>query len=1168
MRLKSTAGMLVLLAFLGISVIQTQWVQGGAGLSYEGSFNLPSGSAWSDYYVASLVFVPDGATRPGWSGTPVAGPSLLLSYSYQWNLVEVNQFPALSKTVNGMGTAVWLQNNAGGTRWKGGRASDVDSAGLVWNSSTGSSGSNDGMHRNPNGHYLGGTNHVVLSADWYSSHPSCGVLRRGDGYGNNLTADGSNIGARFLINQRTGSAAWSGYVIEVTRTGTGENDVVKTNLFRYHGGTTDAEKQQGIQYVRDTGGKEWIIMWRFVADNARIGNHNWLDFYPPTFDGSVPQLMPSFSIDVGDILVKNGPGWMEATNTSWIKYVGVDWANSKLYVLEGTRSGSSKTQLGRVHVFTVMPAPEVETVGYDNVGENDADLIGSIADTDATDVICYWGTTDGGTDADAWENSYNLGPYAAPATITNLVSALDKGTVYFFRFFAANGTAGSWATNSLTFITQGANADVELDNEDGADNITENSAKLNGKVTGGVPSPNVWIYWGDTEGTDDKSSWNGTPIDVGIVHVDHDFYGNLNGLIANKTYWYRCYGSNENEEVWAPEASQFTTLKPTVSIGNASADEGKSGTTKTLSFTVTLSTASAVDVDVDFYTTDGTATTADNDYIATNGTLRIKAGQTTGTIEVIINGDDSTEANETFTVTLDSPVNATLGATYQGTGTINNDDNVFFIRGDGLGSDSNDGYTWATAWATLQKALNSISSTTEAGGYKFFVQASQENQAYDVAYRSGDISQTAGKAGWGNFSGGWENVDNNPVATGITRVQDKTNGGTKPGFYWSSTGSTHYQGKNFTFSRFHFSQVGDGIVLVNHGGLDESDIALKLFNTTIEANTNGVFLSHMGGAYKTATLTATNSVIKGGLSQVSGDGVFIYSMPRNMLIEKCEINSMAANGLRVSHASGGWVNGYDVTLRDSVFANCVSNGVEFSELSFTHWSKALRFFLDRSKLVDNGGHGFYRRHDGGNNHAEGGDRTKFFATNSICAGNGGHGIYLQGDDIYVSTAGVGGLFDIDIMNMTIAGNGGCGLKMTGQYLHGNSTTEVRNTIFAANGEYGLNLTHNRSVDGPIPIEDYNNFFGNFSEDIYVTGTGGSSSPDLGDNDLTIDPQFLGVEPEPWSPSVGNPLLDAGDPALYPPVDILGIERPKKAGPSIGAYESGPIPPAGILIILR
>jgi hypothetical protein len=114
------------------------------------------------------------------------------------------------------------------------------------------------------------------------------------------------------------------------------------------------------------------------------------------------------------------------------------------------------------------------------------------------------------------------------------------------------------------------------------------------------------------------------------------------------------------------------SITPTASINSVSQNEGNSGTT-TFTFTITLSIGPASPASVAFATADGTATTANGDYLATSGTLTFAAGQTTATIAVTVNGDTVYEPNETFSVNLTSPTGLTFG-TSSGTGTIVNDD--------------------------------------------------------------------------------------------------------------------------------------------------------------------------------------------------------------------------------------------------------------------------------------------------------------------------------------------------------------------------------------------------------------------------------------------------------------------------------------------------------------
>ena len=110
----------------------------------------------------------------------------------------------------------------------------------------------------------------------------------------------------------------------------------------------------------------------------------------------------------------------------------------------------------------------------------------------------------------------------------------------------------------------------------------------------------------------------------------------------------------------------------TLSINDVSISEGNSGT-KTLDFTVTLAPSSLQTVTVNYATADGTATTADNDYVAASGILTFNPRDTTKTISVTINGDTTVEPNETFVINLSGATNAAIGDS-QGLGTITNDD--------------------------------------------------------------------------------------------------------------------------------------------------------------------------------------------------------------------------------------------------------------------------------------------------------------------------------------------------------------------------------------------------------------------------------------------------------------------------------------------------------------
>ena len=113
---------------------------------------------------------------------------------------------------------------------------------------------------------------------------------------------------------------------------------------------------------------------------------------------------------------------------------------------------------------------------------------------------------------------------------------------------------------------------------------------------------------------------------------------------------------------------------PAITISAVTVVEGNSGSTPA-TFTVSLSNPSSSAVSVSFATADGTATTANHDYAAASGSLLFAPHETSKTISVSVFGDFVIEPNETFSVNLTAPSNATI-ADGQGIGTIQNDDTV------------------------------------------------------------------------------------------------------------------------------------------------------------------------------------------------------------------------------------------------------------------------------------------------------------------------------------------------------------------------------------------------------------------------------------------------------------------------------------------------------------
>ncbi|MGH2634621.1 MAG: Calx-beta domain-containing protein [Actinomycetota bacterium] len=110
----------------------------------------------------------------------------------------------------------------------------------------------------------------------------------------------------------------------------------------------------------------------------------------------------------------------------------------------------------------------------------------------------------------------------------------------------------------------------------------------------------------------------------------------------------------------------------TITIAAATVTEANAGTRDAV-FNVSLSAPSGSTVTVDFATANGSAT-APADYLATTGTVTFAPGEVSKQIVVQTVGDTAIEANETFSVNLSNPANATIAGSGFGLGTITNND--------------------------------------------------------------------------------------------------------------------------------------------------------------------------------------------------------------------------------------------------------------------------------------------------------------------------------------------------------------------------------------------------------------------------------------------------------------------------------------------------------------
>jgi Ca2+-binding RTX toxin-like protein len=235
-----------------------------------------------------------------------------------------------------------------------------------------------------------------------------------------------------------------------------------------------------------------------------------------------------------------------------------------------------------------------------------------------------------------------------PPTLSIAATSADKkeggsgSTAFTFTVTRSGDTSG---TSSASWAVSGGSAN-------GAD------------FTGGAyPSGSVSFAKGETSKTITINVAGDT-----IVESDDSFTVTLKNPSGATLKTTSATGVIRNDDVAAPVLSIAAT--------NAVQTEGNSGT-KAFTFTVTrtgdLSKASTVSWAA---TGSGTNAAAGADFSgATSGRLTFAANERSKTISVNVVGDTAYEQDETFTVTLSGPTNATIG-TSGATGTIRNDDSA------------------------------------------------------------------------------------------------------------------------------------------------------------------------------------------------------------------------------------------------------------------------------------------------------------------------------------------------------------------------------------------------------------------------------------------------------------------------------------------------------------
>jgi hypothetical protein len=198
---------------------------------------------------------------------------------------------------------------------------------------------------------------------------------------------------------------------------------------------------------------------------------------------------------------------------------------------------------------------------------------------------------------------------------------------------------------------------------------------INFQVSNGPGGTLDWVAF-HLAGADDRTyqQWqflNGTqsPPSSGLTSASLQFTAPQ----TPGTYNIRFFANGGYTKLATSPAISVGAAQPALTVNDVSITEGNGGSAF-VTFTVTVSPVnSSQSVTVNYATGNGTATTADNDYVGASGTLTFAPSVATQTFTVSVVGDSAVEPNETFVVNLSNATNAAVGDA-QGVATIITDD--------------------------------------------------------------------------------------------------------------------------------------------------------------------------------------------------------------------------------------------------------------------------------------------------------------------------------------------------------------------------------------------------------------------------------------------------------------------------------------------------------------
>jgi len=484
----------------------------------------------------------------------------------------------------------------------------------------------------------------------------------------------------------------------------------------------------------------------------------------------------------------------------------------------------------------------------------------------------------------------------------------------------------------------------------------------------------------------------------------------------------------------------------------------------------------------------------------------------------------------------------------------------FFLRSDGLGDDSADGLSPATALASLQGFFDAIDLAREAEGlqvYQLRLAATAGELAYAPASHTGPVRQDFHII----ISGGHLFRHGHDLGPrGMSRIAAPEIAGLEPGVLIDyGRGSDHGASATVEVSRVRFDGVRTAVEIKASASLDSVRPRLVLDRVEIVSTGHGVYVDYPKNysSHGPSRVELRDVSILAGTGRVGepAHGVYVNGVMPRVEIADSSISSRWGDGVHITQrAENGPPDAPDafyLDLRRTTVSGCAGHGVTWQDRGpgVMYRARGLRVSLRQTRLEANAGSGLSvlmrPQHNDGSDHSQ----LSFEAYNLLVADNGGDGVRIVAEtDAPSASSGLAAVHALLVSSSIVNNPNGCGFCSSSGHEVGGEHS-MFNTLLADN-RVGVEIA-DADLEGMSLLENYNAFFDLPEGELLVNGA--AMTPGIAD--LFEDPLLSGLAPDPFRPSAGSPLLDAGLQAFAPDQDLLGEPRPQGAEAAIGAYET-------------